>query len=319
MMNNTTMDNDNNTTNNGGLLLKNNPRKKWSRGKYRAQSIKRLKKAVKYASLVEELALSTKTAALTTLPEETNTQGGKDMDNGTTTNNNVEQVVKPPVDEHTQMEARAYASFMRGNLALETNQWQMACAEYQMAMQLCESLAKGLAANSCNDDNGNGGGAEDGDLNVHQLELFDFFHSRAKNVIAPLLKYCQYELQVSFSMYNGENYVDCHLFVCLLVECLFSISHSFLTIDIYLTPSYNTQTNTQKQTYTRKRANHPPKNYPSSNPPPPFPTVIPSNPNSTHSKMRHFNHKPRVVRPCLKLHFVRMLLRWRRRMYEWHF
>ena len=58
-----------------------------------------------------------------------------------------------------------------------------------MAMQLCEALGQGATASGGTDDNGN--------VDVQQLELFDFFNSRAKNVIAPLLKYCHYELQVS--------------------------------------------------------------------------------------------------------------------------
>ena len=146
--------------------------------------MKRLKKAVKYATLVESLALTTK-APPSTESKNDNEEGGA------TTTMSEECMVHPPVDEHTQMEARAYASFMRGNLALEMNQWQTACTEYQLAMQLCEALGQGLAGGS-----GNGSGTGDG-VDVQQLELFDFFNSRAKNVIAPLLKYCHYELQVS--------------------------------------------------------------------------------------------------------------------------
>ncbi len=107
-------------------------------------------------------------------------------------------VVQPPVDEHTQMEARAYASFMRGNLALEMNQWQTACKEYQMALTLCEALGDGSRSSSKNDDNS---ATTDGVVDVQQLELFDFFTTRAKNVIAPLLKYCHYELQVSCDVF----------------------------------------------------------------------------------------------------------------------
>eukprot|EP00577_Skeletonema_sp_RCC1716_P008360 CAMPEP_0113414812 /NCGR_PEP_ID=MMETSP0013_2-20120614/24226_1 /TAXON_ID=2843 ORGANISM="Skeletonema costatum, Strain 1716" /NCGR_SAMPLE_ID=MMETSP0013_2 /ASSEMBLY_ACC=CAM_ASM_000158 /LENGTH=718 /DNA_ID=CAMNT_0000301713 /DNA_START=8 /DNA_END=2164 /DNA_ORIENTATION=- /assembly_acc=CAM_ASM_000158 len=165
-----------------------NPRKDWSVGKFRAQSMKRLKKAVKYATLVESLALSTKAPPSTESKDDNN-----DEEDGATTNMPEERMVHPPVDEHTQMEARAYASFMRGNLALEMNQWQTACTEYQMAMQLCEALGQGLAA-AGGTSSGGGSGADDG-VDVQQLELFDFFNSRAKNVIAPLLKYCHYELQ----------------------------------------------------------------------------------------------------------------------------
>ena len=203
---NTVMESNNDSiANNSGTALggdKSNPRKDWSLGKFRAQSMKRLKKAVKYAELVETLALSTKAAPCDNAVEElgeskdaTSTTATEEKEDNTVNNMKQEEsnIVQPPVDEHTQMEARAYASFMRGNLALEMNQWQTACTEYQMALQLCEALGQGAAAAS----GSSSSGTDDGNVDVQQLELFDFINSRAKNVIAPLLKYCHYELQVS--------------------------------------------------------------------------------------------------------------------------
>lgn len=169
------------------------PKKDWSPGKIRAHAIKRLRKAAKFATLLETLTMSTKSAP--SADEENKEEGDA------TAAASVE--AKPPVDEHTQTEARAYASWMRGNLALEQNQWQTACNEYQTALTLCESLA--------NDSSGNGKGDEDGNNNadLQQLELFDFFTTRAQNVIAPLLRYCHYELQVSASCI----YVCCFAFL----------------------------------------------------------------------------------------------------------
>lgn len=118
--------------------------KRLSRGKMRANSIKKLRKAVYYATLLETL-----------------TQGS----------------APAPVDEYSRMEARAYASWMKGNLAVEQEKWQVACTEYRLALTMCETIASSL-----------------GNIN---LELFDFFTTRAQNAIAPLLRYCQYELQVS--------------------------------------------------------------------------------------------------------------------------
>ena len=158
------------------------PRSNWSNGKFRAQMMKKLKKAVGYANLLETLVMSTKPTPSSGDDEE-EVEGMKE-----------ENVIQPPVDEHTQMEARAYASFMRGNLALEMNQWQTACTEYQMALTLCEALGDGSSRSSSKNDDSV---ATDGVVDVQQLELFDFFTTRAKNVIAPLLKYCHYELQVS--------------------------------------------------------------------------------------------------------------------------
>jgi len=74
-------------------------------------------------------------------------------------------------DETTQEEAKAYASWMRGNYALEVSDWKTACGQSQDAISLCRKLAK----------------SED------DLEISDLFTGRANNVLKPLLKYCQYE------------------------------------------------------------------------------------------------------------------------------
>lgn len=152
------------------------PRSGWSSGRFRARSIKRLRKAAKFAATLEALTASTKAAP---------SAAAGDDDGGAEEDPVVADDANPPVDEHTRLEAKAYASWMRGNLALEQNRWQTACNEYQTALALCESLA------------GDGGGGDKGDM--QQLELFDFFTTRAQNVIAPLLRYCHYELQVRVS------------------------------------------------------------------------------------------------------------------------
>ena len=133
--------------------------KKLSRGKMRANSIKKLRKAVYYATLLETL-----------------TQGSTGVD-GTDGGEQTEEALPPPVDEYSCMETRAYASWMKGNLAVEQEKWQVAYTEYRLALTMCKTIASSM-----------------GNIN---LELFDFFTTRAQNVIAPLLRYCQYELQVS--------------------------------------------------------------------------------------------------------------------------
>lgn len=158
----------------GGILGVNDPKKHWSPGKVRAHTIKRLRKAAKFATLLETLTTSTKRAPVDepAVGFEENGEAKKEED-----------APHHPVDKHTQMEAKAYASWMRGNLALEQGHWQTACNEYQTALTLCESLAS------------DGGGSDDAKNDMRQLELHDFFTARAKNVIAPLLRYCHYELQ----------------------------------------------------------------------------------------------------------------------------
>jgi hypothetical protein len=118
-------------------------------------------------------------------------------DDATLSNTNETSSSGPPVDAHTQMEARAYASWMKGNLAFEQNQWQMAYDEYQTALTLCETLATASNNSSCVVGDGSyDGDGGDNTSNLRQLELFDFFTTRAQNDIAPLLRYCHYELQV---------------------------------------------------------------------------------------------------------------------------
>lgn len=140
-----------------------NTTKRLSRGKTRANSIKKLRKAVNYVELLEMLMKGTKVG------------GGSPNENGTDNGEEQTNPSSPPVDEHTRLEARAYASWMKGNLALEQEQWKVACAEYLTALTTCELIA------AIYSDDGN-------------LELFDFFTMRAQDVIAPLLRYCQYEL-----------------------------------------------------------------------------------------------------------------------------
>jgi hypothetical protein len=134
--------------------------KKLSRGKMRANSIKKLRKAVYYATLLETL-----------------TQGSTGVDGKENGGEQTEEALPPPVDEYSRMETRAYASWMKGNLAVEQEKWQVAYTEYRIALTMCKTIASSM-----------------GNIN---LELFDFFTTRAQNVIAPLLRYCQYELQVS--------------------------------------------------------------------------------------------------------------------------
>ena len=93
---------------------------------------------------------------------------------------------------------------MRGNLALEREAWREACDEYRTAMSLCESIASSAAASSSSSGERSGEKVvvvgeeddDDDDDDLRRLELFDFFATRARNVIAPLLRYCHYELQV---------------------------------------------------------------------------------------------------------------------------
>ena len=138
--------------------------KKKSASRLRSDRIKRMKKAVHFAKILEELTVCTKG-----MPVE---EGGE------------ETAADMPVDEHTRMEAKAYASWMKGNLAMEQENWKVAADEFQAAFTLCERIASNSTGTDGSDEN-----------KIQQLELQDFFTVRANNVIAPLLRYCRYELQ----------------------------------------------------------------------------------------------------------------------------
>mmetsp|Transcript_7360 Transcript_7360/g.11162 ORF Transcript_7360/g.11162 Transcript_7360/m.11162 type:complete len:622 (-) Transcript_7360:97-1962(-) len=84
------------------------------------------------------------------------------------------------VDEKTFLESQAYGGWMRGNYSMEINDWKTAFEEYAKAMTICRKLSQGLAGD-----------------NNNTLELRDLFTARADNVLKPLLRYCQYELQSS--------------------------------------------------------------------------------------------------------------------------
>ncbi|KAL7519659.1 hypothetical protein ACHAWX_004414 [Stephanocyclus meneghinianus] len=158
--------------------------KKKSLGRMRSDRLKRMKKAVGYAEVLEGLTVCTKSVI------EGEDDGGEDA--------------AMPVDDHTRLEAKAYASWMRGNLAMEQEDWKKACDEYQMAFTLCETIAKSGISNDGDD-------LEGSNVNkVQQLEILDFFTTRANNVIAPLLRYCMYELQ-EMGISTKENTLNTNL------------------------------------------------------------------------------------------------------------
>ncbi len=88
----------------------------------------------------------------------------------------LELMVNQICDDRTQLETKCYAAWMRGNHYCEVRDYQNSCRYYATALQACHNLSK--------DANAKG-----------ELQLSDFFLSRATNILQPLLRYCQYELQ----------------------------------------------------------------------------------------------------------------------------
>mmetsp|Transcript_7522 Transcript_7522/g.15704 ORF Transcript_7522/g.15704 Transcript_7522/m.15704 type:complete len:713 (+) Transcript_7522:130-2268(+) len=115
----------------------------------------------------------------------------------------LESRTKVSCDDRTAVEARAYAGWMRGTLALEVGDWQSACTEYGSALTICRALGQGesSAATTAGTNGDNGAEASASDtaaaaaVAAEDLEMRDFFAARAEHVLEPLLRYCQYELQ----------------------------------------------------------------------------------------------------------------------------
>ena len=116
-------------------LVSQQKRKKTSLGKLRKQFHSKLRKAAEYATALRSMAVAT-------------------------------------ADESTIAECQAYASWMRGNIALEKSAWDVATKEYSEALAIIQVLSQ----------------------SVHNLEMQDYFSSRAEFTIEPLMAYCQYEL-----------------------------------------------------------------------------------------------------------------------------
>jgi hypothetical protein len=112
--------------------------KKKSRGKLRNQFLRKLRKAAKFATALHTMAIHVTT------------------------------------DEETIVECHAYASWMRGNLALEQNQFDIASREYTETLTAIHILKQQTSS----------------------LELQDYFTNREEYTVQPLRAYCYQELQL---------------------------------------------------------------------------------------------------------------------------
>mmetsp|Transcript_24006 Transcript_24006/g.36589 ORF Transcript_24006/g.36589 Transcript_24006/m.36589 type:complete len:620 (+) Transcript_24006:138-1997(+) len=88
----------------------------------------------------------------------------------------LEETATAVCDEKTNLELSCYGAWMRGNLFCEQRDYYSSCKQYAIALQTCHDLSEKCLRNN-------------------ELQLSDFFLSRASNIIQPLLRYCQYELQ----------------------------------------------------------------------------------------------------------------------------
>lgn len=98
----------------------------------------------------------------------------------------LDEMIQVVGDEKSKIEARCYRGWMKGSCALEMGHWKDACSEFHSALTICRALAIGEYGSD--------------KKNVEALEIQDFFNARAENIIQPLLRYCQYELQASGTM-----------------------------------------------------------------------------------------------------------------------
>jgi signal recognition particle subunit SRP68 len=92
--------------------------------------------------------------------------------------NEFEGIAAHVCDEATSLEIKAYTNWILGTWFCETGDWQNACSRLSNSLHICQKLSEITSSST-----------------IEALQLSDFFSSRAKNVIQPLLRYCQYELQ----------------------------------------------------------------------------------------------------------------------------
>lgn len=102
----------------------------------------------------------------------------------------LDEMIQIVGDEKAKIEAKCYRGWIKGSCALEMGHWKDACSEFHSALTICRALAIGEY------------GADKKDIEA--LEMQDFFNARAENIIQPLLRYCQYELQASGTMTEDE-------------------------------------------------------------------------------------------------------------------
>lgn len=86
------------------------------------------------------------------------------------------ETLKEICDDTTRVEIDCYAAWIKGNYATELKNWKYSCEQYATAVKLCYELSSRAKAEQ-------------------NLQSSDLFYSRAVNMLQPLLKYCQYELQ----------------------------------------------------------------------------------------------------------------------------
>jgi len=101
----------------------------------------------------------------------------------------LETVASEVCGETTVIEAKAYASWMRGTRSMEISDWESACKEYGTSLKLCKTLAHD------NTPDATSATVANARQQAMAIQIADFFSARATNDIAPLLRYCQYELQ----------------------------------------------------------------------------------------------------------------------------
>jgi len=142
----------------------------------RSHYVRRLKKAVLFANRLEEMV-----------------QYSYSSDDG----DNKDDKAKESLDnlpKNTILEAKAYSSWMRGNLHLERKQYLDATKEYAMSHSICQYLGGGSNDNSSSS-NVDLTALSSEDDQFYSIEMRDYFSSRAENVIEPMLKFCQFELR----------------------------------------------------------------------------------------------------------------------------
>jgi len=123
----------------------------------------------------------------------------------------LEDIVQAVCDGNTNSEMKCYAAWIKGNYYCEISDWKNACQQYALALQLCNHISKSISKSASTMSLSLQEETTTTTTEAESLQLSDFFHSRAVNIVQPLLRYSKYELEQEGNYTRDEITSLCHV------------------------------------------------------------------------------------------------------------